>query len=291
MSKIEKNIRPLVSVYIPTHNRVELLKRAIDSVLRQTYKKIEIIVCDDGSSDSTEEFIRALCVEHQNIVYLKNYTPMGACAARNLGITAATGEFVTGLDDDDYFEPERISFFLDAWCGELYNKKIAGLFDSVYVMTPSGFFRRHIKGNVKYKELRRKNLIGSQVFAPKEYFINAGLFDPAMPAWQDWDMWLRMSKQFGDFLNINKTSYIVDECHDFGRITAKSESTIRFAKRRLTEKLGQITFYENAGLVAWMQGYPQVKPTFRELLILLIAGRIKTLFFTFKKLLKGVQFN
>ena len=286
MNKIEKKLKPLVSIYIPTHNRCELLKRAIDSVLKQTYKNIEILVCDDGSTDGTEDFVKTLCVEHKNIIYLKNRTPMGACAARNLGIKAANGEYITGLDDDDFFAPERISCFVAAWHDKYHKKDIAGLFDSVKVMTPMRSITRHTAEKVFYRDLRKSNILGSQVFAPREHYIDAGLFDPVMPAWQDWDLWLRMSEKFGEFININQFSYTVDECHDFGRITAKSEKRIRQAKNNFMRKIGNVSISEHAFLLASLHAYPQVQPKINELIILLAAGKVKTALFSIKKMLK-----
>lgn len=103
----------LISVYIPTHNRSEMLKRAVFSVIKQTYKNVEIIICDDGSSDNTEQVVIALQEKYKNIRYLKNDTPKGACAARNLGIFEAKGEYITGLDDDDEFSDNRLEELLN----------------------------------------------------------------------------------------------------------------------------------------------------------------------------------
>lgn len=285
MNQINKDLNPLVSIYIPTHNRCELLKRAIDSVLKQTYKNIEVLVCDDGSTDSTEDFVKFLCAKYENIIYLKNRTPMGACAARNLGIQAAKGEYITGLDDDDFFEPERISYFVAAWHDKTHKKEIAGLFDSVKVMIPMGSITRHTVEKVFYQDLRRSNILGSQVFAPREHYIDAGLFDPVMPAWQDWDLWLRMSEKFGEFINISQFSYTVDECHDFGRITAKNEKRIRQAKDNFMGKIGNVSISEHASLLASLHAYPQVRPNMKEIIILLAAGKMKTALFSIKKML------
>lgn len=284
------NSRPLVSIYIPTQNRCELLKRAIDSVLKQTYENIEILICDDGSTDGTEDFVKFLCAKYVNIVYLKNRTPMGACAARNLCIQAAKGEYITGLDDDDFFEQERISFFVAAWNDKNREKKMAGLFDSVKVITPMGSITRHTVDNVFYQDLRKCNILGNQVFAPREHYIEAGLFDPTMPAWQDWDLWLRMSEKFGEFININRFSYTVDECHDFGRITAKNENKIRQAKNKFMEKLGKVSINEHAFLLASLHAYPQVKPKINELIILLVAGKVLTLLLLTRRMLKKYLF-
>src|SRR5690606_21493496 len=107
--------RPLVTVYIPTYNRLNLLRLAVVSVLNQDYENIELIVVDDGSSDGTVEFLSVLSAKESGVRYLVNEKNAGACVSRNRAIEIARGEFVTGLDDDDYFFPERIRLFVEAW--------------------------------------------------------------------------------------------------------------------------------------------------------------------------------
>ncbi|HDH7790640.1 TPA: glycosyltransferase, partial [Raoultella ornithinolytica] len=107
--------RPLVTIYISTHNRLEKLKRAINSVLQQDYDNWELIVCDDASCDGTSDYMNDICIKDTRIRYLRNDVNKGACETRNLGIFNAKGTFITGLDDDDEFTNDRISFFVDNW--------------------------------------------------------------------------------------------------------------------------------------------------------------------------------
>ncbi len=264
----------LVSVYIPTKNRLELLKRAIQSVKEQTYKNIEIIVVDDGSTDGTREYL----AQEMESGYLKaifHEKSLGACAARNSAIISARGELVTGLDDDDYFlSNERIEFFVDKWRSA--SSDCAGIFDSVMVKTPYGYQSRKKPNCVNYQDLRRSNFVGNQICAPREYYINACLFDPEMPAWQDWDLWLRISKKHGYFINLNKYSYLVDEFHDAERITRRSESVIREAMSRLSLKINNVSLREKSSLIIAMHAYPQVRPTFKEVSNLIFALRFKS---------------
>nr|HCI8715018.1 glycosyltransferase family 2 protein [Klebsiella variicola] len=85
-----------VSVYISTHNRLERLKRAIQSVLNQEYSNLELLVCDDASNDGTKEYMEELCSKDNRVKYFRNDVNKGACATRNLGIRHATGFFITG---------------------------------------------------------------------------------------------------------------------------------------------------------------------------------------------------
>src|SRR3954466_15167188 len=97
----------LVSVYIPTRNRRALVERAIKAVLEQDYRELEVIVVDDASTDDTPAFLKAAAAADSRLTFFANDRPSGAPAARNRAIAAAKGAFVTGLDDDDYFEPTR----------------------------------------------------------------------------------------------------------------------------------------------------------------------------------------
>ena len=105
----------LVTIYLPTKNRVNLLRRAVDSVLSQTYANIELIVIDDGSSDETSALLSSIRAGDARLKIITNSVSVGSNASRNSAIQAATGDFITGLDDDDAFEPYRIEKFVEAW--------------------------------------------------------------------------------------------------------------------------------------------------------------------------------
>ena len=97
--------QPLVSVIITTYNRFDFLCRAINSVLAQTYKNIEIIVIDDFSTDGTKEKIE----NYSSLVkYVRNEENIGLPASRNVGILASAGDYISFLDDDDEILPEKI---------------------------------------------------------------------------------------------------------------------------------------------------------------------------------------
>ncbi|HZK18016.1 MAG TPA: glycosyltransferase family 2 protein [Clostridia bacterium] len=104
---------PLVSVVIPTYKRGgDFLRRAIHSVLNQTYSPVEVVVVDDNPPESTDraetENTMGDFSEHDALVYLKNAQNMGGGLARNRGIAQAGGDYVTFLDDDDIYLPEKI---------------------------------------------------------------------------------------------------------------------------------------------------------------------------------------
>lgn len=106
-----------VSVIIPTYKRSEFLTRAIDSILNQTHKNIEIIVVDDNDPNSefrnqTEERIKDY-IKGNKVIYHKNEVNMGGALARNVGIKLASGFYITFLDDDDVYEERKIEYQLE----------------------------------------------------------------------------------------------------------------------------------------------------------------------------------
>lgn len=96
-----------VSVIIPFYNRIDLLKNSINSVLQQTHKNIEILLIDDGTTESIKA-IEILIKENPTIRYIKNDTNKGASYSRNIGIKEATGKYIAFLDSDDCFKREKI---------------------------------------------------------------------------------------------------------------------------------------------------------------------------------------
>lgn len=99
----------LVSIVIPTYNRKVLLERAIQSVLKQTYQNIEIIIIDDGSTDGTREYMSHYLRKYQNIIKYYYKENGGVSSARNFGIRKAKGEYISFLDSDDIIYPEKIN--------------------------------------------------------------------------------------------------------------------------------------------------------------------------------------
>jgi glycosyltransferase involved in cell wall biosynthesis len=104
----------LVSVVLPTYNRAKHISKAIESVYKQTYRPIELIIVDDCSTDNTEEVVLSWQnkynrSENFDIKYFKLSENKGACVARNIGLEQSTGRYLQYLDSDDYLESEKIS--------------------------------------------------------------------------------------------------------------------------------------------------------------------------------------
>lgn len=209
----------LVTVYIATHNRSELLIRAVKSVLNQTYSNIELIVADDGSSDDTYKKLLPF-IENEQIQYVKNETPKGACTARNLALAIAKGEFITGMDDDDAMEPNRVEHLLKEYLSGDYSC----IASSIKERTPSGDIVRTMDiGDVTLDDLLHYNILGNQVLTKTSNLKAIGGFDPDMPAFQDYDTWVRLVHKFGTAKKSAQASYIWFTDHSHGRISESSD--------------------------------------------------------------------
>ncbi|PZN32956.1 MAG: hypothetical protein DIU71_06270 [Proteobacteria bacterium] len=226
----------LVSVYIPTKNRVTLLKRAIASVQAQTWPAVEIIVVDDGSTDGTGQYLESLRNDPRMLV-LRNRQSCGAPHARNMAIRAARGEFVTGLDDDDWFHPERVAAFVARWQAlERTGERFSCLYGRDVIRSGEKESILDKPDTVHYEHLFYHNSIGNQVFTRRQYLIRAGLFDEQMPAWQDLDAFMRLVQRFGPARLAKDALYMLDLDPRTDRISVGSKQRIVAAYRRLAAK-------------------------------------------------------
>lgn len=224
-----------ICVYIPTKDRRELLSRAIDSVLSQTVSINEIIIVDDCSSYNVSALINERYPNNNNIKLLINQESKGACYSRNIAIQASSSKWVTGLDDDDYFEVDRIANLLK-YCSE---NKLDAAFSGYKYLTRSSLRKCYLStyqaSAVTYYELLRCNVVGNQIFAKKEVYISSGLFDIKLNAWQDFDMWLRVCKNLGEIGHLHDHSYIVDKSHSHESISKdvnKVLASINYLKQK-----------------------------------------------------------
>jgi len=207
------NSQPLVSAIITTHNRAELLPRALDSVLVQTYENMEIVVVDDGSTDRTQEIIK----EYQQqipIKYLRLESSVGAPGARNKGIETAEGTFIAGLDDDDKWHEDRIKELVAA-----YSDEYSCVTSNVTMAYPNREKVWKKKKLIDLQTLLYTNQVGNQVLVRRERLLEVGGFDEELTASQDYDLWVRLCAAFGSIRNVQKPLQTVYMDHESGRIS------------------------------------------------------------------------
>jgi len=189
---------PTVSIAIATYNRAHLLKRAIQSILNQTYQDFEIIVVDDGSTENTEEVVKSFT--DKRIRFIKHKENKGLSATRNTGIKAARGKYVAFQDDDDEWLPEKLEKQMNVFKNA--QRKVGVVY--------TGFWR--IEGDKKiyipsreiqqkdgdiHKEILKGNFITAQAaVVKKECFQISGMFDEQIASRQDWELWIKISKDW-----------------------------------------------------------------------------------------------
>lgn len=229
-----------ISVYISTYNRQKKLERAVNSILNQDYKNIEIIVSDDNSKDTTNEYMNDLILKYKDIIYLRNEINCGACITRNNAIYAATGKYITGLDDDDEFTPNRLSTFITKW-------------DPKFSFIASNFKERYSSGKMKpyYNRIRDKkypsthllydNNASNQIFTLRERLLGIGGFDKRVKRLQDWDTWLRLAEKYGTYYCIKDATYIMNHDHDINEKRVSKSYPSYLALEELVER--NINFY------------------------------------------------
>ncbi|KPZ52525.1 UDP-Glc:alpha-D-GlcNAc-diphosphoundecaprenol beta-1,3-glucosyltransferase WfgD [Pseudoalteromonas sp. P1-13-1a] len=206
---------PLITVYMPTHNRLNNLKRAVQSVLDQSYSQWELIIVNDGSSDGTADYLNALALTDPRITVFHHETALGACAARNKAINAASGEFITGLDDDDVFTTDRLTYFMTHW-----SESYTSLCTPVTVCKGSSKVEHNFFiGELSLDDILVVNKVGNQLFCKTEHLKHIGGFDTSFKAWQDYDTWVRFFKSYGPGLKLPKSTYLQYEVQSDVSIT------------------------------------------------------------------------
>ena len=178
------NFAGVVTAIIPTHNRADMLVRAIKSVQRQTYPHLEIIVVDDASTDNTKEVVEG--IDDSRIRYVRHETNRGGSAARNTGISAVTGEYVAFLDDDDEWKPEKTAEQL----------VLLRMFDVVACASDDVHHdvrRRYARRTIELDDLRQGPWGGTGVLMAKSAVLRETMFDESLPRGQDWDIFIRIA--------------------------------------------------------------------------------------------------
>lgn len=222
-----KEMQYKITAVIPVYNREKTIKRCIDSVLSQTYPIFEIIVVDDGSSDATIDIIEGTYGE--KVVLLKQ-RHKGAQAARNFGIKEAKGEYIAFLDSDDEWLPAKTEMQIQ----ELQKNKNVLVGGDVYTQTDwirnvplvyqetgneklrvgaRKLQRMKVKTGCAYKMLLDKSIFNfNTMLTSKANLMKIGLLDENVPAFQEWDTAIRLSKE-NEIAYINKP-LVVYHLHD-----------------------------------------------------------------------------
>jgi len=185
----------MVSVIIPTYNRACVLKRAVDSVLRQSYRDLELIIVDDGSQDRTAELVSFIHDDRLRYLVQQN---RGAANARNQGVWASKGEWISFLDSDD------------AWLPGKLQRQIASLAaDPRYRVNYTNEI--WIRNGVRVNQRKKHRKFGGWIYpfclplcliSPSSALLHRSIFesekgfDESYPVCEDYELWLRLTARY-----------------------------------------------------------------------------------------------
>ena len=186
-----------ISVIVPVFNRASMVVEAVESVLSQTLQPIEVILIDDGSTDSTPAVLQQL-QSNNELIKVLTINHSGVSAARNTGIRYVHGEWIAFLDSDDMWLSEKL---------ERQVEKIQANPDLRVVHTDETWvknektvkqLKHHIKpeGNIYLQCLPLCCVSPSAILMHKDVLQQVGLFDEQLPACEDYDLWLRIFNRF-----------------------------------------------------------------------------------------------
>lgn len=190
------SIYPMISVIIPAYNSAKTIKATIDSVLNQTFNNFELIVINDGSTDATLDIISQI---QDYRIKIFSFDNAGGNVSRNRGLHQAVGEFVSFLDADDIWTPDKLASQLKALQTNTDAKVAYSWTD--YIDENGKFLvaGNHItvNGDV-YERLLVSNFLenGSNPLIYREALVELGGFDESLKAAQDWNMWLRLAAKY-----------------------------------------------------------------------------------------------
>lgn len=221
---------PLVSIIIPMYNAALFIEETIQTVLQQTYSNIEIIVVDDCSTDASYDVVSQLCQQHENISLLQNRKNSGVGFSRNAGVRHAKGRFISFLDADDLWLPDKLE------------KQVKFMLQNQYPFTFTAYqfadesshpVRKPIQVPMKisYKEaLRNHTIWTSTVMLDLDVLTKEQIAMPDVRKGQDTATWWKILKVTG-------YAYSINEVLSLYRRTSQSLSADKLAAVKRTWNL------------------------------------------------------
>lgn len=213
----------LFSVIIPLYNKASYIKKAIDSVIKQSLTDYELIIVNDGSVDESGKIAEQSIKQYQQSLAFKiiNQTNQGVSTARNNGIAASNGDYICFLDADDWWEPT----FLENIALLIQEYPDAGIYGTSYTIVnehkhktriaPIGLNKDFEKGYINYCQVYAKTLCmpltSISTCIPRHIFEELGGFNPLLKLGEDFDLWIRIALKYKvAFLNKALANYNQD---------------------------------------------------------------------------------
>jgi len=232
---MENDNRKMISVIITTYKRSpDMVKRAIDSVIAQSYTDWELLIVDDSPSDyerrkDVESMVNV--ISDQRISYVPLEKNRGGCVARNRGIAASKGEYITFLDDDDRYLEDKLELQIKALENNPNAGWVSGFAYSCYINADGKILDKKLvktqaHGGMVFDDLILDNYIPSvSAMVKREVMEKVGGFDETIPAAQDLDLWLRVARE--SELVVVEEPLIYQCIHKGERVTRSPEKKLK----------------------------------------------------------------
>lgn len=231
----------LVSVIVPTYKRTEMLSRALDSLLSQTYSNIEVVLVNDNGenksyNDSLDKIVEKYISLFTKFKYIENKKNKGASEARNIGVEKASGSLVTFLDDDDIYHPEKVSKQVN-----LFNNSTVPNLGAVYcqIRTVDEYTNKILDQTSNFYKGNRDVLLGSlhgtlagtpALMLDRQLFLTVGGFRELLTG-EDWCLLIDILLS-GKSVDFNKETLLEVRIH--------SEERISTGNQKYTSKLSEL---------------------------------------------------
>lgn len=238
----------MISIILSTYNRLDKLKRAINSVFAQTVTDWELIVADDASTDGTEDYMRGLTATNPKIKYIRLPKNHGKdTKPKNQAILASQGEYIAYLDDDNEYFPDYLENQLEM----LQRTEVDVVYCDMIIIddqNPQAPPQQAISMPFDPQVLMRKNFIDvSMVMHKRQAIFDIGGFDEKLPRFVDWNVWVRMTKWGKTFFQNKK---ILVKYH-----ISKDNSAIKYPVDTWRDPILGIMFtptFNTSGCLIWL---------------------------------------
>jgi glycosyltransferase involved in cell wall biosynthesis len=228
-------MNPLVSIICPVYNAEKFLESSISSILNQTYQNWELLICNDASTDKSEEIIEKF-LSDKRITYFGKSNSLGAFNAKNYLLKKAKGDYITFLDADDFIEKEKFDLQILAFS---QNMNLGLVATQIRFVTEKSKLIRESKFPISYNEIMQKifdvNIVGnSSMMIKKEVLDHVGggfrkYFDRL--SYQDYDLSLLIAEKY--------QVLVLNECLYNYRQHSNSISKVIDVDRQINKKIVQ----------------------------------------------------
>ena len=185
--------KPLVSIIMPVYNEEASIKKAIKTVIDQTYKKFELIVIDDGSTDGTSNIVKTLQELDERIIYLRNEENRGTTYSLNRGLRKASGEYIARIDGDDWYHPRKLELQVKF----LERRSEYGIVGTFYILVDESGRAVKVRLPVTHSEIMkrmayRNAFAHSSIMVRRSVLDMVGYYDERYEYAQDYDLYFRI---------------------------------------------------------------------------------------------------